>query len=185
MGKTTIIVLAILGVLGMIGGTMLLTGIGIYNSFTGQERGIVAQYDQNRNNYDNMFKKFQEVAQVPAMYADDLKKVYDSAIQGRYGKDGSKAVFQFIKEQNPTIDKEMYTRLQQVIESGRNSFEADQKTLLDKKRVYETDVATFPNLIVAAIAGFPKIDMSKYTIVTSDSTEDAFRTKKAEPIKLR
>ena len=149
------------------------------------ENGVVAQYDQDRNNYDNMFKKFKEVAQVPAMYTEDLKKVYDSAIQSRYGADGSKAMFQFLKEHNPNFDSSLYTKLQAVIEAGRNSFAADQQQLLDKKRQYKDLLGSNRALAVNFWFGFPHIDMNKYDIVTSDVTEKAFQDKKADEIKLR
>lgn len=120
-----------------------------------------------------------------AVYVDDLKKLYDSALAGRYGKNGSKAVWQFLKEQNPTLDAGLYRQIRQVIESGRNNFEANQTMLIDKKRTYETSLKRFPNNVIAGFLGFPKIDLTKYDIVTSDTTEEAFKTKKSEPFKLR
>ena len=159
--------------------------IGINNTCVQMEAGIKAQYDQNRHNYDNMWKKFKEATQVTSMYTEDLKKVYDSAMQGRYGKDGSKAVFQWLQEHNPNFDSGMYKNLQVMSEGGRNAFEGNQKMLVDKKRQYEVEIQSFPTVVVARTLGFPKLDLNKFDIVTSDTTEETFKTKKADEIKLR
>ena len=158
--------------------------IGTNNDCVRMEASIVAQYKQNQNNYDSMFKKFKEAAQVTSMYTDDLKKVYDSAIKGRYANSG-KVMMNWIKEQNPNFDASMYKNLQVMIESGRNTFESNQKMLLDKKMVYEMEIKSFPTVFVVRVLGFPKIDLDKYDIVTSGETQDAFKTKKASEIKLR
>ena len=149
------------------------------------EENIKAQYSQNQNNYDNMWKRFKEVSQVTDLYSGDLKKLYDGAITARYGEEGSKAMFQWIREQNPNLDVAVYTKLQTVIESGRVSFEADQKQLIDKKRVYEVLLRSNRALFVNWILKFPKIDLTKYDIVISEATSDAFETKRADEVKLR
>lgn len=177
LGFFALVVLAVVGSFAV--------GIGFNNTSVAHEAGIKAQYDQNRNNYDNFVKKVQEVAQVPEMYTEDLKKVYDGAISARYGEDGSRAMLQFIKEHNPNFDGSMYKEIQQVIEAGRDGFAADQKMLLDKKRVYEVHLSQFPNSMLAGFMGFPRIDLAKYDIVTSARTEKAFETKQDEAIKLR
>jgi len=114
-----------------------------------------------------------------------LSAVVVGAMKGRYGEDGSKAVFQFLQEQNPNVNANLYQQIQQVIEAGRNSFEADQKTLLDKKRVYETGLRQFPQTIIATVLGFPKLDMKQIDIITSDETEKAFQAKKTNPIQVK
>jgi hypothetical protein len=177
LGAAALFVVFGLGVVGC--------AVGFNNTCVTQENGIKAQYSQNQNSYDNMWKKIKEVAQVPEMYTDDLKKVYTSAIQGRYGASGSKAVFQWIQEHNPNVDASIYKQVQQVIEAGRLSFEAEQKMLVDKKRVYENILQVFPNSMFAGMFGFPRIDLAKFDIMTSDETQRAFETKRAEPLRLR
>lgn len=184
MNVKTIAALAVTGVILLFGVSVLGMAFGFRTDCVRAEAGIKAQYDQNQNNYDNMWKKFKEMSQVNSMYVDDLKKVYDSALQGRYGKDGSKAVFQFLKEHNPDLNVSIYTKLQAAIEAGRNSFQAEQSQLIDKKREYET-VLNGNTALIANWWGYPKIDLNKYSIVTSDTTDETFKSKKADEIKLR
>ena len=181
-------VIAILSVLGVfvLFVVMFIGGlIGVNNQCAVSEQSIIAQYKQNQNNYDNYFKKIKETAQVPDMYAEKFKEVYDGIMKGRYGNEGSKAAFQWIQENNPNFDPSVYKQIQQVIEAGRNSFEANQKTLLDKKQIYQAMLNTIPDGWFAKLMGFPKIELSKFDIVTSEITEKIFNDKKSEPINLK
>jgi len=159
--------------------------VGIYNTCVKHEASIKAQYSENQNNYDKLFKTVAETAQVPTAFAKDLKDLYTATTQTRYGQGGSKAVFQFIKEHNPTLDAGLYRQVQQVIESGRIDFESKQASLIDRKRVYESQVLkTAVTGSIAKVLGFPKVDLDKFGIVTSATTDTAFETKKAEPFNV-
>lgn len=184
MSKGAVVGLAVLAIVAVFGVSTVGWLIGTRNEFISLEQGITAQYDQNRNNYDNFVKAVVETAQVSGKYAEDLGKITRAAIEGRYGANGSQAVFQWIQEQNPQLDASVYKKIQQVIEAGRLSFETNQKTLIDKKRVYQIKIQQFPDSIVAGVFGFPRIDLSKFDIVTSDRTEKAFETKRDEAIKF-
>lgn len=159
--------------------------VGIYNDCIRHEASIKAQYKENQNNYDKLFKTVVEQAQVKASYAKDLKELYEATGKTRYGPGGSKAVLQFIKEHNPTLDPEVYRQLMRTIESGRIDFESKQASLIDRKRVYESAILnTAVTGTIAKFLGFPKIDLNKMDIVTSGETEAAFETKKAGAFKL-
>lgn len=161
-------------------------GVSVSNEAARLEAQLKAQYDDNRNVYDNYFKKVKEIAQVPEMYVNDLQKVYKTAIGARYGENGSKAIFQFIREHNPNFDSSMYSRIQQVIEAGRKDFEVAQRMLLDKKSIYLGKLEQFPWGYFARAHGWPKIDLTKIDIVTSDRTEKVFETKRDnETLELR
>ncbi len=161
-----------------------MSALGIRSKLNTMEKNIVYQYEQNKNDYDGMWKTFKEAAQVTDMYSTDLEKVFKSAIQARY-ENSSNNLFSMIKEQNPNFDSSMYKRLQEIIEGGRATFKEKQDKLLDKKRIYDTYLNEFPNNIVAGFFGYPKIKLDDYKIVTSDRTDGAFNSGKDEPIKLR
>ena len=159
--------------------------LSVRSSANRMEKNVVYQYEQNKNNYDKMWKTFKETAGITTMYTEDIERVYKSAIQGRYGEGGSKAVIQMLKEQNPNFDQSMYKRLQEIVEGGRSDFEENQKMLLDKKKQYETFLDEIPEGPIAAFFGFPKVDLKQYQIVTSDRTEGTFKNGKDDEIKLR
>jgi hypothetical protein len=166
--------------------------IGYRNTANQYENSIVAQYDQNKNDYDNGWKKVVEVAQVPTMQMQQTKELYDSVMTGRYGSEGSKAFVQFIHEQNPTLGPQVYLEIQQTVQTFHDRFEASQTSLISKKQEYNnfitatTDsifynwIGNFPHLHV----GVPNGSQDDYAIVTSDKTETDFKNHKAEPLNL-
>jgi len=175
-------------VFGFVAVTGLMVGgwlININNTCVRYEQTIPTQFQQNKNIYDNYFKKVKEAAQVPDAYIEGLKQVFDSAMKGRYGEEGSRAVFQWIQEQNPRVDPIVYKKIQDIIEAGRNEFAASQRTLLDIKNSYGLYRKPFPTSWAVKKLGYPAIDLDKYDIVTSQQTDDDFNSKKSDPIKLK
>jgi hypothetical protein len=159
--------------------------ISAYNTGNRLERVIVATDENNRNILAQYGNRIAEAAQIPSMQRDDLTAVVTAALEGRYGDDGSKAVFQFIQEQNPQIDSTVYIQLQRMVEAGRIEFAAAQTKLVDQKRVYETALGSFWQGTWMTVAGYPKIDLAEYQIVSTTRADEAFKTGVEEPMQLR
>lgn len=160
--------------------------ISAYNTGNRLENGIKASYTDNQNVLSQYSQKIAEAAQIPAMQRDDLKDVVVAALDARYGEEGSKAMFQFIQEQNPTIDSTVYTQIQRMIEAGRNDFRVAQTKLIDQKRVYETNLGSFWGGTWMSIAGYPKINLDDYKIIVNVQTQNTFENGVEDgPIKLR
>lgn len=172
-------------VLGAFAGTGAVSYISAYNTANRMERSIVATDENNRNILAQYGNRVAEAAQVPAMQRDDLTAVVTAALEGRYGDDGSRAVFQFIQEQNPQIDSTVYVQLQRMIEAGRIEFAAAQTKLVDQKRVYETSLGSFWQGTWMSVAGYPRIDLDEYQIVSTARADEAFETGIEEPMQLR
>jgi hypothetical protein len=92
---------------------------------------------------------------------------------------------QWIQEQNPQLDSKVYLRIQQSIEAGRDEFKNSQTAMLDIKRSYETSLGYFWTGTWLRIAGFPKLNLDEYKIVSTARADNAFETGKEEPMKLR
>jgi hypothetical protein len=174
-----------LAVVGGILAFLAVSYIGAYNTANRLETGIAAAWTENQNVLAQYSNAVAEAAQIPEMQREDLKDVVTAALDARYGEDGSKAMFQFIQEQNPQIDSAVYVQLQRIIEAGRTNFQLSQTKLIDQKRVYETALGSFWQGTMMRMAGFPRVDLDTYNIVINARTEEAFKTGKEEPIQLR
>jgi hypothetical protein len=142
------------------------------------EQSLKAKYANNENVLSSGYQTLKGVAGVTKMATEDQINIFKAAIQGRYGADGSKAVFQMIKEQNPTVDASLYRKVQQVVESTQTEFKVSQTGMLDIKRSYETALGSPWQGFWLGVAGYPKIDLSKFVIISSEGASEAFRTKK-------
>lgn len=158
--------------------------VSAYNLGNRTENQLTAMLENNENIYANGTQKVIEIAQVPSMYAEQVSKVTREAIQGRYGQDGSKAVFQFLQEQNPQLDPAMFAKIQVVIEEFRNKFELAQRDMIDVKRMYNTQLGSLWTGFWLGVAGYPKVDMNKFEIVTTERARQTFDTKRDQGIIL-
>ena len=182
-------VVGLIAVFGLIA-TVALVAFGSYVSANNYGVQIEAQLKAERDNNKNLLaqgqQKVLEIAQVPEMYAADLKKIVEAAIQGRYGQNGSQATMQWLQEQNPNLDSALYAKIQQVIEAYRDEFKNGQTKMIDVKRSYETNLGYFWKGMWMRIAGFPKLNLDEFKPITTDRVEETYeKGKESAPLKLR
>lgn len=159
--------------------------VAVNNTAVSTEESIDAADKDRQVVLSTYGKKLTETVQVPDMYRDDLIKVTNATLEGRYGATGSKAVFQFLKEAQIPMSDRLYLQIDQVIESGRNDFQNKQLIVVDRVRVYKTSLREQPRGFILSMLSFPKINLSKYDIIIDDRTTEAFTKKREEAIILR
>lgn len=156
------------------------------NKANGYENQLVAAKENSENSLAQYGQKVLEAAQVTELYRDDVTTVVKAAVGGRYGENGSQAVFQMLTEQNPTLDASVYTKIQQLVEGGRTQFQNEQTRMIDIKRAYSTALGTVWGGFWMGVAGYPKINLEDFKPVSTDRAQEAFKNgKESGPIQLR
>lgn len=187
-------VLLIAGVIVVVFGVVTVgSGVSWYNTAVSLEEATKAQYEENQNSYDAFWKKVKETAQVPEKYKDDFKELLVAETQAKFGEGGSKAAFQWFRDRDINFSSQIYTKVQDVIESGRNDFKRSQTDLLDKQRKYRTHLHSFFGRMWASLFSMPQVvggdaappsdhdgdgvlTVLDYNIVTSEKTKKVFKS---------
>ncbi len=178
--------------------------MGSYCSFSNEagrvEESVKAQWKENQNAYDAMWKTIAESAQVPAKYKEDFKEILMADTQGKYGKSGAKSMILLSNDRQISLDSKTYDRLMRIIEANRADFRNQQTSLADKQRAYANLIHNTNNgRVWSGIAGFPRpvagvyapkedldgddlLTVLDYPIVTSKRTKAAFATGEDEEL---
>ena len=115
-----------------------------------------------------------------------LSRIVGDSLRNRYGAGGSQATMQWIKEHDIKFDSALYTKMQQMIEAGRNDFANSQRKMIDVRREYEASLNFFWRGTWLKVAGYPKLDMKEYQPVITGRVETTFVNGKEDaPLKLR
>lgn len=185
--KTLWIVLGVIAAFIAIVVTVVVSSyISAYNYGNNMDNQLIAIKENNRNIYAQGTQAILEIAQVPSMYKNDFVEIIKADIEGRYGKTGSQATLQFIKEHDIKMDTVLYASITDQIKAFRAKFEVNQTRMIDVKRSYNTTLGSFWSGLWLRLAGYPKINLNEYVAVTTDATEQVFKDGKEKgPLKLR
>lgn len=175
----------IVGLILVMAVTAVVTYVTNYNYGNRMENVIKAEYSNMENILATYSQQVAEAAQIPSMQTEDLRAIFTDTLAARYGEGGSQAAFQWLREQNPQLDQSTYLKIQQMIEAGRNKFQNAQTKFIDTKKIYETDLGYLWKGFWLQLAGYPKIDLDYYVIISSGHAQNAFETKVDDGIKLR
>lgn len=189
MGAGVIVAIIFGGILGLcilVGGIAAMAYIGAANKGNQMENSIDQLRQSSASVLSNLTQTIQEQAQVPEMATDHLKQVIETQMSGRYGADGSKAVFQFLKEQNLQVDQRMYLNIQAAMSGGRKEFEISQNRLLSQCSSYKNEVGNVWSGFWLRLAGYPKANLAVVCrAVTDTKTDAAFETGHQTKISLK
>jgi len=162
-------------IIGIIAVVVLGMSYSYYNTFNGKEIEINAVDKDMQNVHASIYKQMKAQGMSVEKYGQMVIDALKVSMNGRYGKDGSQAAMQWIKEQNPSIDPKMFKKLQQIIEAGYNKFEAVQRKKIDMTAKYEKVATNLPGVIFAKVMGFPRKPFSELgRIITSKETKQDF-----------
>ena len=172
--------------------TLGIVGISVASYFSAYNTSVtyeatIDKFDKSSQNTLSAYTlKIKEMVQVPEMYVEDLKSVVSATFEGRYGSDGSRAVMQWIQEQNLQFDSSLYLNLQAAMAAGREEFKLSQDKKLDVCKDYEMYLGYAWSGFWTKMAGYPKKDIDKLCrIVLDTQTSNTFETGIAEPISLK
>lgn len=144
-GSALVPIVVILALLTIIGGSIVMASISYRNQEQILRTDIEDQQRKIEANFDKMWKVISQKVQILDKYSDDFKEVAKGYVQGRYGKDGSQAMFQWLKEHNVNIETSLYQEMMVTIESNRVSFEREQRVLSEMAAQHKKFYVTFPS----------------------------------------
>lgn len=156
-----------------------------YDNFNEQVSKIEALHRDSQNVHAMVTTSLKSQGSVAEKYTDSVIKALEVSMQGRYGQGGSQAAVQWLKEQNPTIDAEIFKKLTSAIEASYVKFGNTQTAKLDAIRQYKASIKKFPGNMVASYFGFTEDTIKSYDmVVTTQATGAAFNTGNMEPVDL-
>jgi len=180
MQTKTIVTWAIIGVIALSAIVVGLSGVSVYNSQANLKNNYEMKVKSNQAEFDNMWKKITQVAQVPEAQKEAFKEVYSSYASARTSE-GQGKMMAWIQEAVPNYNGEIYAQLMNIITASRDGWTMRQNELVDFARVYNANLVVFPKNKFLKFFGFEKIEPN---VITSTRTDEAFKTGKDDDVDL-
>ncbi len=181
--KTSILVLIAGTVIAMVAAfSLAIYGVSTYNQAKRLHNLYDAKLVDNNSEFDNMWKKVAQTAQIPEAKKEGLRQIFNEYAAARTGNGDGGSLMKWTQESIPNPDLSEYKQLMNIITGSRDSWTNRQKELVDVARQYNEMLAVFPSNVFLGLFGMEKIDPK---IVTSSRTDEAFKTGKDDNVDLK
>ena len=180
MNMKWLVPLGALGVMLMIGVVLLFGVLGMYNTQATLKNTYEMKVKDNQSEFDNMWKKIQQVVQIPEAQKEAFKEIFVSYAEARTSESSGK-LMTWLQESVPNVNLDSYNNVMNIVVASRDGWTMRQKELVDYARVYNQNLVTQPKGFILGFFRFERIDPQ---IVTSTRTDEAFRTGKDEDVDL-
>lgn len=167
----------LVGVL-FLGSVIFGMGISYNNQYVRLSNLIKTKQVDNKSEFDNMWKKIGQSAQVTEKERDSLKQIFVEYANARTD-DSANKVMTWVKESVPSVTPDMFKNLQNIITSSRDSWTMRQKEILDFKRELDNLLQIVPSKWF--LLGKQTIDV---VIITSEKTVKIFESGKDDDVKI-
>lgn len=170
------IVLAVILVPVLILGVMYMTysngEIRLRNQYT-------AQVSANESSFDKLWKTIKQQSGVANTERETFKNAYVEIMNAQKGIAGEGSLASFFTQAGINLSPDLFKQLMITIESQRESFDRDQKKLVEIKRMHDNALTTIPSSWF--VGGRPELELK---LITSDRTEEVFSEGKDNDISL-
>lgn len=168
--------------LGVVGVAVLLGiwAVGMRNSYVSLENGISAANSQRQTTLSNISQKVKEVIGIRKLSVDDIKETVNAQIHER--SDGKNPMVSFLREQNVAPSPEMYAKIINIIDVGRESFLRSEQMLIDRKRVACDTVRKWPQGAILGFFGLPHLhtgcdgEYDDFPVLMNDKATESFKS---------
>jgi LemA protein len=181
MKRSTIIILAVLGGLLLLGFSIFGWGTGIYNTLVGLDEGVKQSWSQVENQYQRRLDLIPNLVETVKGYASHESDVFTRVAEARAGVgkltvtadvlNNPQAFKQFqeaqaglssalsrllaVAENYPQLKaNENFIQLQAALEGTENRIAVERKRFNEVTQEYNTRVRSFPGSLIAGMAGF-------------------------------
>lgn len=175
---TKTVVIAVVSTIAVLILVIIMYGISASNSEKRLRNAISAKQQDNKSEFDNMWKKISQVAQVGEAERLSLMDLFTKHAAAR-GGGNENAIVSWVQESVPNVDSSLYKNIQNIIVGSRDSWTMRQKEILDLKREHDNLLDTFPSSLFVGSR-----DRIEVTIITSGRTEKVFETGKDDDVEL-